>query len=198
MAVKALLSPAYAKLGGGVPKVSSTEDAHALLTEMLDEGYFIRAKQVSNSRFFQPELSRTWSEDGLYAWIWEGSQLAGYVLSICFVAAVLTIMMFPLWPTFIRYKASALINWAMYAVLGIIASLIALSIVRMIVYIISRMTVRRGFWIFPNLWEDCGVLESFQPLYNWEDEWTPPGKNGKPAGTKQSLATNVTGNSPSN
>lgn len=148
--------------------MGTVEDAHAVLQELLNAGLFLRARSVNNTKFLQPDMSRVWSDEALYAWIYEGSQLLTVLGGLLLLAGVLAFMLFPLWPTAIRSRASYVLNFAMYGGMGIVAFLVGISIVRMIVYIATYVVLKRGVWIFPNLWEDCGVLESFVPLWEWE------------------------------
>lgn len=166
LATKAILSSAFQKTRG-LPKIADAEEATALLQKLLHAGLIIRAKPV-NARLLQPDLTRTWSDEAVYAWIYEGSQWMTILGGTALVILVLAFFMFPLWPTGLRYKASILINWGMYGVIGIIGFLLLLSIVRMIFYVITFIALKPGIWIFPNLWADCGVLESFVPLWAWD------------------------------
>lgn len=159
--------------------MAATEDAEALLQELLNAGLFLRVRQINNSRFLQPDMARTWSDDALYAWIYEGNQLTTLILGGALVLAVLGCFMFPLWPVGLRYQASRLMNWSMYLVMGLIGFLIGLSIVRMAFYVVTYFASKPGIWIFPNLWADCGVLESFQPLWAWDVPAAAPPANRK-------------------
>ena len=31
----------------------------------------------------------------------------------------------------------------------------------------AAVSEKGGFWLFPNLFEDCGVIDSFKPLYGF-------------------------------
>lgn len=57
---------------------------------------------------------------------------------------------------------------------GILAGFFAVAILRLILYVLSLIVYKDvgGFWIFPNLFEDCGVLESFKPLYGFGEKDT--------------------------
>jgi translocation protein SEC62 len=167
MATRALLSPDYAKLRN-VPTVENAEEASAVLGELLDAGLFLRCRSTNNTRFMQPEISRQWADEALYAWIYEGSQLFTIIGSLLLLVFVLGFMLFPLWPNVVRSKASYLINFGMYGAIGIVIFLVGLSVVRMIVYLVTYFTAKPGLWIFPNLWADCGVIESFKPVWDWD------------------------------
>lgn len=189
VATRALLSPAYSKLHK-VPTVETLEEAHAVMQDMLNAGLILRARPTTpnNNRFLQPDLTRTWSDEALYAWIYEGSQLGMILGSAALLLVVLACMLFPLWPIGIRMKASYLLNLAMYGAIGIVVFLLLLSVVRMIVYVVTVMLAKPGIWIFPNLWADCGVLESFQPVWDWDLPATPPSNSGKAASTPVAAA----------
>ncbi|PJF16924.1 Translocation protein Sec62 domain-containing protein [Paramicrosporidium saccamoebae] len=166
-ATKALLSPEYAAQRQ-LPSIGTQEEATAILQELLNAGLILRAKSVNNTRFFQPDLSRTWSDDALYAWIYEGSQFTTLMGAAILLIVVLGAMLFPLWPHAIRSKASWVLNVVMYLAIGCIAFLLGISVVRMIFYVITYFAAKPGIWIFPNLWEDVGVIESFIPLWDWD------------------------------
>lgn len=169
-ATRAILSPAYAKLAaaGRVPTAVTAEAAGIVMHDLLQAGLVLRAKMTGTGKMLQPDLARTWSDEALYVWIYEGSQWQMIVGSLMLLVVVLALMMFPLWPVRIRSKTSLLLNWAMYGAIVIVIFLLALSVVRMIVYLITYFTLKPGVWLFPNLWADCGVIESFKPVWDWD------------------------------
>lgn len=180
-ATRALLSPAYSKLAaaGRVPAAPTAEAAATIMQELQHAGLILRARPTGAGKVLQPDLARTWSDEALYAWIYEGSQWQLILGSIALLVVVFALLMFPLWPVRIRSKASLLLNWAMYLGIGIMVFLVGLSIVRMIVYLITYFTVKPGIWIFPNLWADCGVIESFIPLWDWDKPAEPAESKAK-------------------
>ncbi len=183
LAVKALLAPPYAKVAGA-PRVATEADAVALLQRLMDAGVFLRARSPNNTKFLQPDMSRTWSDDAIYAWIYEGSQTATIVGSIALLSAVLGVILFPLWPASMRSGTSYLMHILMYLCLGFIAFLVVISILRGIFYALTAALLKPGIWIFPNLWADCGFFESFVPLWEWEKPAAPPGATA-PAGEEK-------------
>lgn len=161
-AIKALLSDAYKKTKKCTP-VHAKEDAEALLQSMLNYGFFIRSTSVNGSKFLQPDLSRKWSEDGLYVWVLESSQFWTILGALGFLAVSFALVMFPLWPASLRN-----LSWyVMMALVAFMIFLIVTSIVRLIVFGITYFTCPPGIWIFPNLFEDVGFIESFIPLWDW-------------------------------
>ena len=133
------------------------------MEELLAAGFFLRARQVNNTRFLQPDITRTWSDDALYAWVYEGSQWFTIVGALGLLVVAFALVMFPLWPASVR----SLSRYAIYLAVGFVGFLVVTSIIRLIVFGITYFTTKPGIWIFPNLWEDCGFFESFVPLWDW-------------------------------
>ncbi len=161
-AIKALLSDSYKKNKKCAP-VHTKEDAEALLQRMLNCGFFIRSTSVNGTKFLQPDLSRKWSEDGLYVWVLESSQFWTIMGALGLLAVSFTLVMFPLWPAPMRNIAW----YVMMALVAFVIFLIVTSIVRLIVFGITYFTCSPGIWIFPNLYEDVGFIESFIPVWDW-------------------------------
>ncbi|THH19113.1 hypothetical protein EW146_g1983 [Bondarzewia mesenterica] len=169
-AVKALLSPAYAKLKN-VPKVTSEAEAQALLHNIIPFAFFLRidrgqpvgtsgaspkSVQINQMQLFKPE--------DYFAWFYEGSQWTTYVGGVAMVAVILAGVMFPLWPPMLRLG----VWYLSIGILGLIGLLFAIAIVRLIFYIITVLVVSPGIWIFPRLFADVGFVDSFIPLWEWD------------------------------
>ena len=161
-ALKAILSDKYKKLKK-VPSIETKEDAEKLLQNMIDQGLFIRSIQINESKFLQPDLARTWSEEALYAWILESSQLYTILGACALLIGSFALVMFPLWPSSVRN-----LSWyVMMAGVSFLVFLIVISIIRLIVFGITYFTTKPGIWVFPNLYEDVGFFESFVPFWDW-------------------------------
>lgn len=175
-AVKALTSPAYAKLQN-VPKFKTPEEAQNYMNTIMPYTFFLlvdrggRSGGSKSPKVLQINPVQKFSPEGYYAWFYEGSQWLTYVGGLVLVACMLGAVMFPLWPPFMRLG----VWYLSMLVLAFLAALFALAIVRLIVYIITVFTVPPGLWIFPQLFADVGFFESFVPLY----EWDYPKKKGK-------------------
>ncbi len=50
-------------------------------------------------------------------------------------------------------------------VLGLLGAFMGLAVVRLIIYIFTVLFMGRGGWLYPNLFADVGVIESFIPLW---------------------------------
>lgn len=110
---------------------------------------------LSNKAVLQP--------DEYYVWNYNPKTLTDYLIVIGVISAILALVCYPLWPISMR-RASYYLS---LGALGLLGLFFLLAIIRLIIYLISLAVVKEkgGFWIFPNLFEDCGVLESFKPFY---------------------------------
>ena len=175
-AVKALLSEQYKKRKNCY-LVTCEEDAVQLLQKMMDCGLFIRSVSSNGTKFLQPDLSRKWSNDALYAWVLESSQLWTLLGALGLLLASFGIVMYPLWPASMRNM-----TWyVMMLLVAFLVFLIVISIIRLIVFGITYFTLSPGIWIFPNLYEDVSFIDSFIPLWDWHkiEESSSSTKSGK-------------------
>jgi translocation protein SEC62 len=161
-AIKILLSENYMKRKNCF-NVTCPRDAEDLLQQMLDYGVFIRSVSSNGTKFLQPDLSRKWSEDALYAWVLESSQFWTFLGAFGLLLVSFGIVMYPLWPSSLRN-----LSWyVMMLLVAFLVFLIVISIIRIIVFGITYFMLSPGIWIFPNLYEDVSFIESFIPLYDW-------------------------------
>ncbi|KAJ3783192.1 translocation protein [Lentinula aff. detonsa] len=154
-AVKALLSPAYAKQKN-MPKITTETEALTVLNTVNAFTFFLRVQRggPSGSSSSSPEKI---APDEYYAWFYDGSpQWTTYAGGILMVAIMLAGVMFPLWPP------------SMLCMLGLIGLFFAIAIVRLIFYIIMVIVASPGVWIFPQLFADVGNVDLFIPLWEWD------------------------------
>jgi len=144
------------------PNVTTREEAGAVITQLLLHQFIIRCdKQPSAILKINP--AQQFNDEFYYAWLYEGSQLRSVLGGIGLLIAVLTLVLFPLWPPVLR-------NGAWYvsvAGLGFLGFLFVLAIIRLILFVITFIVLPPGVWLFPNLFEDVGFVESFIPLWAW-------------------------------
>ncbi|KAN0063420.1 Translocation protein S62 [Thecaphora frezii] len=183
-AVKALLSPAYAKLKD-VPKIENEAHAEVELHNIIPYAFYLRVDRGSSTgsakdapKVVQINQQQMFKSDLYYVWLYEGSQLGLKLAGLGMVAVMLAGVMFPLWPPSMRLG----VWYLSVGVLGLIALFFAIAIVRLIFWVISLVILRPGIWIFPNLFEDVGFVDSFIPLWAWD---VPPPKKEKKSGGKK-------------
>ncbi|KAJ7100194.1 translocation protein [Mycena belliarum] len=182
-AVKALLSPAYAKQKG-LPKVTSEAEALTTLATVNAYAFFLRVQRggPSGSSSSSPKVLQVIPEqkfvpDEYYVWFFEGSQWTTYAGAVLMVGIMLGGVMFPLWPPIMRLG----VYYLSMGMLGLIGLFFAIAIVRLIFYIITIVVASPGIWIFPKLFADVGFVESFIPLWEWD---LPKKKTKKRKGDK--------------
>lgn len=202
-AIKALLSPAFAKVKGA-QKVTSEAEAQTLLQAVNAYAFFLRVQRgaptgssSSSPKALQVIPEQMFGPEEYYAWFYEGSQWTTYAGGILMVAIMLAGVMFPLWPPIMRLG----VWYLSMGMLGLIGLFFALAIVRLIFYIITIVVASPGIWIFPQLFADVGFVryfllischvvltalpqvESFIPLWEWD---LPKTKTKKKKGDKKS------------
>jgi len=181
-AVKALLLPAYAKVKGA-PKVTSEEEATALLQKIIPSAFYLRVDRGGSTggsgspKHLQLNQMQMFKPDDYFAWFYEGSQWTTYLGGIMMVAVILAGVMFPLWPPILRLG----VWYLSMGLLGLIGLFFVIAIIRLIFYIITVVVTPPGIWIFPKLFADVGFVESFIPLW----EWDLPKKKGKKKRSKE-------------
>jgi len=182
-AIKALLSPAYQK-AKGVRPISSEEEAKTVLSAVNAFAFFLRVSRgaPSGASSSSPKnltliQDQTFAPDEYYAWFYDGSQWTTYAGGILMVVLMLAGVMFPLWPPVLRLG----VWYLSMGMLGLVGLFFVIAIIRLIFYIITVVVVSPGIWIFPKLFADVGFVESFIPLWEWDEKK----KSKKKAGEKK-------------
>ncbi|KAI7868688.1 translocation protein Sec62-domain-containing protein [Mucor mucedo] len=169
--IEALLKENYAKVtskGDTVPK--TRDEAFNILNDLGKYGFVLRVDRgesiggKGSPRLLQPNPVQEIKEDGYYMWIWEGSRFRLYAGAAALVATILAGVLFPLWPNFLRMG----VWYLSVAVLCLVGVFFGIAIVRLILYVLTLPVLPRGFWLFPNLFEDVGIIDSFIPLYGFD------------------------------
>jgi len=186
-AIKALLSPAYAKQKG-LPKITTETEALTVLSAVNAFAFFLRVQRgapsgnsASSPKVLQVIPEQRFAADEYYVWFFEGSQWTTYAGAVLMVGLMLGGVMFPLWPPIMRLG----VYYLSMGMLGLIGLFFAIAIVRLIFYIITIVVASPGIWIFPKLFADVGFVESFIPLWEWD---LPKKKSKKKKGDKGKAA----------
>jgi translocation protein SEC62 len=189
--IDALLNEAAFKKAVKSDKVPTTrEEAFVLLNELGKFGFILRVDRgesiggKGSPRILQPNPVQEVKEDGYYMWIYNGPQAKVYLGAAALVAVILAGVLFPLWPNFLKLG----VWYLSVAVLCLVGVFFGIAIVRLILYIISYPFLPRGFWLFPNLFEDVGIIDSFIPLYGFDEDK----KDKKKKSSKKASATEAT------
>lgn len=193
-ALRALQSPAYQKVSSKksslLPSITSASAAVetfklfplsllALRVRKVDthEGHahakpLKRIKGVWTVRIEQQQEVRN---ELHYVWLYEGPQWKQKVYAGGAVAAIMAVVMFPLWPVKLRLG----VWYLSMGMLGLIGLFFVMAIFRLILFCATVLFVPPGLWLYPNLFEDVGFLDSFRPVWGWQEvvyfpEWRFP------------------------
>mmetsp|Transcript_2832 Transcript_2832/g.8649 ORF Transcript_2832/g.8649 Transcript_2832/m.8649 type:complete len:353 (+) Transcript_2832:61-1119(+) len=161
----------------GLEKLRSEEKAALLSTRLLKYGLIARAgrieadKAVKQSKSGQkglvkwpkklvmmPPHEQKWDAKSFYIWttkrplsMWT---YIGSALLVIFVAAV---CMFPLAPLKVKWVV-------LYVLFGMLGLMLAIILVRAVLYMVIWTMTGRHVWLFPMLFEDVSVKDSFATL----------------------------------
>ena len=100
-----------------------------------------------------------------YMWLYEGSQWKQKAYAGGALAVVFLVVLFPLWPLFMRQG----VWYLSMGMLGLVGLFFVMAIFRAILYLITMFTHAPGLWLFPNLFEDVGFFDSFRPGWAWHE-----------------------------
>lgn len=120
----------------------------------------------------KPSQKASLDPDQYIGWLYNKPNPFLVLYGFLMLAAVFAVILFPLWPVFMRRG----VWYLSMGVLGLLGLLFITAIIRLIIFIITWLVMPQAFWLFPNLFEDCGFFESFKPLYGWAE---PAGKKKK-------------------
>lgn len=171
--------------------INTREEAHQLLLDLGVNGFILHVDRGESPggkgtpRSLQPNQLQAINEDWYYMWIWEGSQIKLYIGAAALVATVLAAVMFPLWPSFLRLG----VWYLSVGVLVLLGVFFGIAIIRLILFVLTMFTIPPGIWLFPNLFEDVGIVDSFIPFWGWDE---PKKKKTKPETETDAAEASVT------
>lgn len=110
--------------------------------------------------------NQQFEDDMYYCWFYAPVSIMTYLYAVLAVVAIFAIVLFPLWPLALRRG----VWYLSMAFMGLIGLFFAVALVRLVLFCITYVVLKPGLWIFPNLFEDVGVIESFIPYYGWHGE----------------------------
>ncbi|KAJ3093081.1 Translocation protein S62, partial [Physocladia obscura] len=162
-AVNALLREPYKK-SAKRPPLEDRDVAETQVIALLTQGFFTRVDKEPKVKALKPQPVQVFSPDAYYVWVYElhpwWSKLAGFGILFVIFAGVL----FPLWPPFMRQG----VYYLSLVALGLLGVFFGIAILRLIIWVLLKASTGRGGWLFPNLFADVGVIESFIPTWEWD------------------------------
>lgn len=101
--------------------------------------------------------------DSIYVWIYDPIPAKTFLIGLLMVVGAVGFCLFPLWPDELRIGVYYL-SLVGASFVGFVLFLVVLKqVLFCVVWLLTFGKIH--FWIFPNLTEDVGVIESFKPLY---------------------------------
>lgn len=102
----------------------------------------------------------------VYVWIFDPTPFWKKCVGVLIVLGTIGGCLFPLWPDWLRIG----IYYLSVTGIGLFGLLLGVALARTILFaLIWLFTLGRHYlWVLPNLMEDCGFFESFQPFYTYE------------------------------
>ncbi|KAA8650771.1 hypothetical protein EYZ11_007625 [Aspergillus tanneri] len=194
-AIRALESPAYAKAAAKknslLPPVTDRASAEnvfkllplsllALRVSKVDphEGHNHAKPKNRVKGLWTVKIEQHQETDPMmhYVWLYEGPQWKQKAMAAAVVAGIFAVVLFPLWPMMLRQG----VWYLSVGMMGLLGLFFAMSIFRLILFCVTVFAVPPGLWLFPNLFEDVGFVDSFKPLWGWQE--TKKKKKSKKSG----------------
>lgn len=183
-AIRAIESPAYAKAASKknslLPPVTDRASAEnvfkllplsllALRVSKVDphEGHNHAKPKNRTKGLWTVKIEQHQETDPMmhYVWLYDGPQWKQKALAAAVVAGIFAVVLFPLWPMFMRQG----VWYLSVGMMGLLGLFFAMAIFRLILFCVTVFTVAPGLWLFPNLFEDVGFFDSFKPLWGWQE-----------------------------
>ncbi|KAJ5463904.1 Translocation protein Sec62ascomycota [Penicillium sp. IBT 31633x] len=209
-AIRAIESPAYAKAASKknslLPPVTDRASAEnvfkllplsllALRVSKVDphEGHNHAKPKNRTKGLWTVKIEQHQETDPMmhYVWLYDGPQWKQKALAAAVVAGIFAVVLFPLWPMFMRQG----VWYLSVGMMGLLGLFFAMAIFRLILFCVTVFTVAPGLWLFPNLFEDVGFFDSFKPLWGWQE--TKKSKKSRKSKANASAPAPVTAAAPS-
>lgn len=123
------------------------------------------AKRVKGLWTVTIEKQQDINEDLHYVWLYEGAQWKQKLYAVGALVLIMAVVMFPLWPVTLRIG----VWYLSMGFLGLIGLFFAMAIFRLILFCVTVLSMPKGLWLYPNLFEDVGFFDSFRPLWGWQE-----------------------------
>jgi len=164
-ATHALMKKAYSK-SKKRPTIDNREKAAEYMKELVNYGLILRVDHTPHTKQCSFNQIQDFNDDFYFVWIYEGSQLKSLLLGFGILLIVLAGVMFQVWPARLRRGAYYILS----ALMWVMVAFFVMVIFRFILYLVSLLVCKRSIWLFPNLFADVGIIESFQPVWGFGDE----------------------------
>ncbi|TPX41610.1 hypothetical protein SeMB42_g01892 [Synchytrium endobioticum] len=163
-AVNALLRPAYSKTRN--PSLNDEKaNAVSLLAQLMTSGLILRADRPAHSKVLTIHTKQTFQPDAYYVWMWDPPSIRNTLLGMGIVLVIFAGVLFPIWPPTLRQG----VYYLSLASIGLVVLFFVIAVIRLVIWACLALFTGRGGWLFPNLFADVGVIESFQPVWQLDE-----------------------------
>ncbi len=125
-----------------------------------------KKKRVKGLWTVKIEQQQEANDEFHYVWLYEGAQWKNKLYAGGALVLILAVVFFPVWPYHLRLG----VWYLSMAMLGLLGLFFTMAIFRLILFLITMFTNPPGLWLYPNLFEDVGFLDSFKPLWAWHED----------------------------
>jgi len=106
-----------------------------------------------------------------YVWLYDPESWLYWTGGAAILLGAFAVCLFPLWPPVMRTGVHYLSMGVAGCLLVITAIGVSKYLLFVLLFVLSAGTLR--FWLFPNLTEDVGFIESFMPVYDYTNTGKP-------------------------
>lgn len=106
---------------------------------------------------------QVFGDDNYVCWFYDPVSTATYIYAICSLVGIFGLILFPLWPLYMRVA----VWYLSMACLGLVGLFFAIAVLRLFIFMPTYFLASPGIWLFPNLFADVGIVASFIPLWAW-------------------------------
>ena len=98
-----------------------------------------------------------------FVWIYDPTSTTTYIIGLLLILGSIGLCLFPLWPSQVREG----VYYLSVAGATFLGAILAVAAIKYVLFgLVWLCTIGKvHFWLFPNLTEDVGFLESFVPMY---------------------------------
>jgi len=100
-----------------------------------------------------------------YVWLYDPVGWFYWAGGTAIVLGTIAICLFPLWPPMMRTG----VHYLSMGAAGFLLAIMGIGVLKYIMFalLFALSAGKLSFWLFPNLTEDVGFMESFMPLYDY-------------------------------
>ncbi|KAM3423519.1 hypothetical protein BST61_g947 [Cercospora zeina] len=126
-----------------------------------------KKKRVKGLWTVKVEPQQEAADEYYYVWLYQSTaaQWKNKMYAALALIGILAVVFFPVWPYTLRIG----VWYLSMGMLGLLGLFFGMAIFRLILFLLTCLTVKPGLWLYPNLFEDVGFFDSFRPVWAWHE-----------------------------